>query len=337
MSQPRPLRDGEMARLPTTANVEDPATTAQGPQSWSDVARVSTAAAFSTLTQFPFDLIGSQFLLGDKSLMNDIPIMQGVDQLCKGSMRHYMSLPNGMFCAFYPDYFGQFGRTPYMSISDVEITDLNIVLNDESIVTHMYVNGNTTAPLSPNAAGLDQINQVMSVGVITIDDVFQKNGLNFIDNPGAASGIFTAADGTVTGVSNVDLQNGATPDLGPQYYEGITAESKAFLETYGTRPKIMNEPLIRSPWFEFVTAYNEFAYNWTMHTATNVGLTFMPEIMAGGIVNLEDHDINMYVEAVTHQWNYESGFETSAYLSAPTSSASGSVPGLVLFGKAKTE
>jgi hypothetical protein len=232
-----------------------------------------------------------------------------------------------MFCAFYPDYFGQFGRKPYMSISDLEITDLNIVLSDDSIVTHMYVNGNTTNPLTPS---VDQINQVLSVGVITIDDVFQKNGLNFIDNPNAVTGITSAGD---NGISNVDLQNGATPDGAPQFYEGIGAEAKAFLETYGTRPKVINEPLIRSPWFEFVTAYNEFAFNWTMHTATTVGLTFMPEIMAGGIINLENHHINMYVEAVTHTWSYESGFETSAYLSAPTTDKEGEVPGLVIFGR----
>jgi len=330
MDQPRPLRDGAMARLPNSTNTDptqNPAATGTGPQSWSDFARISTSAAFSTLTQFPFDLVGSQFLIGDKSLMNDIPIMQGMEQLCKGSMRHYMSLPNGMFCAFYPDYFGQFGRTPYMSISDLEITDFNIVLNDESIVTHMYVNGNTTNPLTPS---VDQINQVLSVGVITIDDVFQKNGLNFIDNPNAVTGITPTGS---NGVSNVDLQNGATPDNAPQFYEGISAEAKAFLETYGTRPKVINEPLIRSPWFEFVTAYNEFAYNWTMHTATTVGLTFMPEVMAGGIISLEDHGINMYVEAVTHTWSYESGFETSAYLSAPTTNKPGEVPGLVIFGK----
>jgi hypothetical protein len=331
-NNPKPVWNGAVVRLPSSTNTEptqSPAAKGTGPQSWSELQRISTSAAFSTLTSFPFDLVGSSFLIGDKSLMNDVPIMQGVEQLSKGSMRHYMSLPNGMFCAFYPDYFGQFGRTPYMSIDDVEITDLNIVLNDESIVTHMYVNGNTTNPLNPS---VNQIDQVLSVGVITIDDVFQKNGLNFISNPGQATGIQTAAEGSTPTISNVDLQNAATPENTPQFYDGIGAEAKAFLETYGTRPKVLNEPLIRSPWFEFVTAYNEFAYNWTMHTATTVGLVFMPELIAGGLITLADHGINMYVEAVTHTWNYETGFETSAYLSAPTTNREGEAPGLVIFG-----
>lgn len=328
---PKPLWNGVVVRLPGGTNTDpkqDPPTTGQGPQSWADLMRLSTSAAFATLTSFPFDLIGSSLLIGDKSLMNDVPVIQGVEQLCKGSMRHYMSLPNGMFCAFYPDYFGQFGRTPYMSISDVEITDLNITLNDESIVTHMYVNGNTINPLTPS---INQQNQVLSVGVITIDDVFQRDGLNFISSPEAATGLNKTEGGT-PGISNVDLQNSATPDGVPQFYDGIGADAKAFLETYGTRPKVINEPLIRSPWFEFVTAYNEFAYNWTMHTATTVGLVFMPELMAGGLINLADHGINMYVEAVTHSWNYETGFETSAYLSAPTTTKKDKVPGLVIFG-----
>jgi hypothetical protein len=323
---PKPVHNGEIVRSPDTQKQDNPDDNAQSgfQPTWSDLAKVSTAAAFTTITAFPFDLIGSSFLIGEKSLMNDVPVMQGIDQLCKGSMRHYMSLPNGMFCAFYPDHFGTFGREPYLEISDIDVIDFNIVLNDEPIVTHMYVNGNTINPLKNS---VDQLDQVNSVGVITIDDVFSNNGLNIIGEPDAATGL--SGDNEP---DNFDPENAAAPDY-PQYYDSMSKDALDFIGTYGARPKIMNEPLIRSPWFEFATAYNLFLYNWSMHTATTVQLAFMPEIIAGGIVHFSDQKINMYVEGVTHSWNYSSGFETSAYLSAPSTTATEGQrpPGLVIY------
>lgn len=328
---PSPVWNGATARLPESAgaNADSPAGGDKQTLTWSDLARISTASAFSTLTAFPFDLIGSGFLIGEKSLMNDVPIVRGIEEFCKGSMRHYMSLPNGQFCAFYPDFFGVYGRKPYLNIKDIEIIDLNIVINDEPIVTHMYVNGNTINPLQ---GGVDIMDKVLSVGVITIDDVFQGNGLNFINNPDAVTGA------NLSTPSNFQLDNAASPATFTQYYDDIDPNTVKFLETYGARPKVVNEPLIRSPWFEFVSAYNQFAYNWTMHTATNVQLTFMPELMAGGLVRFEDHNIVMYVEGVNHVWDYSTGFETSAYLTAPSTDPGDeetpTVPGLAIFRSA---
>ena len=327
---PKPIWDGATVRLPQNTVPDGNANTGgdiKSATTWSDIARIATSAAFSTLTAFPWDNIGSSLLIGEKSLMNDVPVMQGIEQMCKGSMRKFMSLPNGMFCAFYPDEFGRFGRKPYMKISDVEVIDLNIVLNDEPIVTHMYVNGQTTSPLMPS---IDQTNQIMSVGVITIDDVL-SGGLNIVKTPESVTGI--TGDASSNSPENVNLTNAAVPDDYPQFNDGLSREAIEFLQVYGTRPLVQNEPLIRSPWFEFATAYNEFAHHWAMHTATTVTLTFMPEIMTGGLVQFDDQNIIMYVEGVNHTWNYSSGFETSAYLSSPSTDdkRGDGVPGLVLF------
>jgi hypothetical protein len=327
---PKPIWDGATVRLPQNTVPDGNENTGgdiKSATTWSDIARIATSAAFSTLTAFPWDLVGSSLLIGEKSLMNDVPVMQGIEQLCKGSMRKFMSLPNGMFCAFYPDEFGRFGRKPYMSISDVEIIDFNIVLNDEPVVTHMYVNGQTTSPLVPS---VNQTNQIMSVGVITIDDVLSGN-LNIVKSPESVTGI--TGDASDNSPENISATNAATPEDYPQFNDGLSKEALEFLQVYGTRPLVQNEPLIRSPWFEFATAYNEFAHHWAMHTATTVTLTFMPEIMTGGLVKFDDQNIIMYVEGVNHTWNYSSGFETSAYLSSPSTDdkKGDGVPGLVLF------
>ena len=333
-SDPKPVWNGQTVHLPNdaaggSAGGAGTGTTNNIIATWSDLAKMNTASAFSTIVAFPFDVIGSVALVGDKSLMNDVPIMEGAQQLCRGSMRSFMSLPDGKFCAFYPDYFGTFGRTPYLEIYDIEIVDFNIVLSDESLVTHMYVNGQTLYP----GANIDELSRIMSVGVITVDDVFQQNGLNFINKPSTMLGNEKTLAETVTNAPFA-VKNTVDPAGFSQFYDGISDAATSFLEVFGTRPKVIEDTLIKSPWFEFITAYNNFAYNWSMQMATNVELTFMPEIMAGGLITFPEHGINMYVEAVHHSWDYKAGFQTTAYLTAP-STTNGSVPGMVIWDGVK--
>lgn len=327
---PKPVWNGQTVHLPDSASAGGGGggggtdTTNDIIVTWADLARMNVASAFNTIVAFPFDVIGSVAYRGDKSLMNDVPIMEGAQQLCRGSMRSLMSLPDGKFCAFYPDYFGTFGRTPYLEIYDIEIVDFNIVLNDESLVTHMYVNGQTLYP----GANIDELARIMSVGVVTIDDIFQKDGLNFIKDPTLVLGDSESLS-KIAASAPFAVKNKVDPVQFTQFYEGISDAATAFLEVFGTRPKVIEDPIIKAPWFEFVTAYNNFAYNWSMQMATNVELTFMPEVMAGGLIKFPEHDIVMYVEAVHHSWDYKSGFQTTAYLTAP--STTGSVPGMVIW------
>jgi hypothetical protein len=43
----------------------------------------------------------------------------------------------------------------------------------------------------------------------------------------------------------------------------------------------------------------------------------MPELYPGGIVAMEDHGVQCYIDSVTHSFDYESGFTTQANLSSP--------------------
>lgn len=331
-NNPKPEWNGETVRLPASTVKDSTNENNSGSitPTWGDIAMIATASAFTTITQFPTDLFGSRFLVGDKSLMNDRPVMDAVMQLSKGSMREFMSLPNGMFCAFYPDRFGVFGRKPYLQIDDVEIIDFNIDLDDGPLVTHMYVNGATIDPLG---SGVTQEDMILSTGVVTMDDVFRQNKSGFVYDAQSISGVSSE-------IKNIDIKNEISDALASdygsdytQYFQGASDKSIRFFEIYGPRPKIDNDPLIRSPWFEFVSAYNQFTYNWSMHTATSVELTFMPELMAGGLVEFKQHDVVMYVEGVVHRWDYTSGFETTAYLSSPSTKrkSDGMVPGMVIF------
>jgi hypothetical protein len=71
-----------------------------------------------------FDAVEASMLTGEKSLLNDKPLLPFIQQLCSASLRHFQSLPDGRFYGFYPDYFGEMNQhPPYWNIDDVEILD----------------------------------------------------------------------------------------------------------------------------------------------------------------------------------------------------------------------
>jgi hypothetical protein len=71
-------------------------------------------------------------------------------------------------------------------------------------------------------------------------------------------------------------------------------------------------------------AYQKFLLAWSRQFLTPFTFTFMPELFPGGKVGFPDHALQMYIEEVTHEWDYESGFMTQANLSAPAVFETGS-------------
>lgn len=282
---------------------------------FNDLLKLTFASAFTTQFSFPSNFLESQILSGERALMNDISVLEGVDKLCKASMRHYMSLPSGEFLAFFPDYFGSFDRKPYWSILDTEITNLGINLSDDNLVTHAFVTGGTLTPGEVNF-----LNKALSLGVVSVEQIFS-------DQDFVSGGAAFFAGGKVRPEAHDLIQA-----IGNQQKQGVDtlALSAAFLGTYGLRPMSVENPIIRSQVVEFLYAWQLFMYQWAAQFATRCEFTFMPELMTGGRVALPDHDLELYIESVTHDWNYEDGFTTSATMMAPQSTNKEKWPGMAM-------
>lgn len=253
---------------------------------------VGTAAAFGLILEGPTqeDRFLSQNLAGQKSYMNDKPLIEFIDQLCTASMRHYQSLPDGRFYAFFPDYFGGFNhRAPYWEIDDIEIIDMTIYLSDTDLKTHVYVVGETM-PVG-SAEGPVDMNKLMSSGVISIFDAFNLNWL---------------------GTSNGDKV-------------GLFSDATKFMEKYGVRPHYEKAASIHAPYFELFNAFQKFLFLWSRQFLTSCDFTFMPEIYPGGRVSIKDRGLVCYVDSVKHEFDYESGFTTTAQLSAPSADVNSEV------------
>lgn len=249
-----------------------------------------SAEAFVAELQFPSveDQVTAIALGAEhKGLMHDQSLMPFVQQVTQASMRSFQSLPNGDFYAFYPDYFGEMGHhKPYWMIRDIEILSGGINLTDDALATHVFAVGDNTWPVNN-----ELLNMLFSAGTVNVFNAFLGKGI--VDAPTAKG------KGDMGSLMNA-------------------SEAVKFIQRYGARPLVQNYPMVRSPIFEMLLAYQQFLLAWSNQFKTPFTFTFMPELFPGGKVGFPDHGIQMYINSVTHEWNYEEGgFTTTADLSAP--------------------
>lgn len=281
------------ANVKLTGNTNVPG---EGNSSSSAQNMMSEAAATAFTNEISFPSVEEQVvavaLTGQKSLMNDKSVMPFVQQLCQASMRNFMSLPNGDFFAFYPDYFGEMGhRKPYWLIDDIEVLGGGINLTDDNLATHVFAVGDNTWPVNN-----ELLNMLFSAGTISVFNAFESAGI---------------LDRSSENVAN----NKTNPGFSSVMDKG---EAVAFLQRYGARPLVLDFPMIRSPLYEMLMAYQQFMMAWSRQFITPFTFTFMPEIFPGGKLGFPNHGLQMYVESVQHSWDLETGFTTTAQLSAPS-------------------
>jgi hypothetical protein len=237
-----------------------------------------------------------------KGLMHDQALMPFVQQVCQASMRSFQSLPNGDFFAFYPDYFGEMGQhEPYWLIDDVEILNGEIDLTDDALATHVYAVGDNTYPVSE-----ELMNELFSAGTITIFNAFQADIVDTNVNGQDSKKQKKKGSNAVT---NEDTGLLAVMDA---------SEATEFIKRFGARPLVQNYPQVRSTIFEMMLAYQQFMLAWSNQFVTPFSFTFMPEVFPGGKVAFPSHGFKMYVNQVTHTFDYTEGFTTTAQLSAPS-------------------
>lgn len=284
-------------------------------------AGAGAAGAFFGTLDLPsvYDQFAAIQLSGDKSLMNDKPLLPFIQQMCEASLREFMSTPDGKFFAFYPDYFGEMNhRPPYWEIDDIEVLDGGIDLSDDALVTHMYVIGDTINPLGADIDVPNVLNSVFTSGVVTIFNAFMSDAvIDRSDTEASANAKRTAAQ------LAQQAAQGTQPLPGKDDPRGLDiildrADAVAFLQRYGARPMVDNMPMVKHAWFEMFLAYQRFMLSWSKQFESTFTFTFMPELFPGGKVGFPDHGLQMYIEEVTHSFDYESGFTTQATLSAPS-------------------
>lgn len=228
------------------------------------------------------DNVESHILTGQRAFLNDVKLLNTVSELCKASMREFQSGPNGDFVAWFPDWFGVWGKTPTMVIEDIELIDCKFSITDKALITHVGIAGATQG----FDESVDLPEWLTTRGIVTIE---QQELLKFILH------------------------------ISPS--DKVVVESGDFLQTFGMRLMRESVGIIRSHAWEYTYALFAFMKQWTLQYRTPVNLTFMPELYPGMRIRLPDtarhKSVEMYIESVTHSGSRTGGFTTTIDVSCP--------------------
>lgn len=225
----------------------------------------------------------SEVLTGKHASLNDQPLIKIVKALCSARMCHFQSGPDGSFNAFYPDYFGLQGDAPDLTLEDIEVKDFTIMVNDNALATHVFSQGSQ----GPDGTVFQGVaGYLNSPGLVTVEDEW--------------------------------LFKLATQEM---YFQPEFDNAEEFLGRYGIRP-FREEPFSNinskdNPAAMLVVAIKVFMEKWAQQYETTVSLTFMPELFPGMRLQLASHNLGVYVQSVSHSFDYSSGFTTTCSVMAP--------------------
>jgi cell wall-associated NlpC family hydrolase len=219
----------------------------------------------------------ADFFTGEKAFIDDQPLIQMIQAICKAGLRNFASAPTGEFIAYYPDWFGLDGKQAVLQLQDIEMKDVRINYSDDPLTTHVYIAGDMTMQ--------GQVQQPLgwldTCGVVTVEDQWLYDRLTRIE-PGAVM------------------------------------DPTTLMNRFGVRPYKEEYALAASHALEFLIAAHLFMLKWAEQYQTHVEFTWMPELFPGMRVQLVNHNLQVYVTEVTHTFDMESGFSTSAEIMAPS-------------------
>lgn len=259
------------------ANANDPLTVtgSNGKQQY------NTANLFNTIFTLPqIDPRAIMFYGSARAFITDEPVLNSIAQLCTASLRSFQSAPNGDFVAWFPDFFGIYGKTPALQLRDIEIVDFKIQVSDAPLATHVAVVGDTA---SISTFGPTMADWLSTEGIVSLQETSIMNIL------------FGGSDKT------------------------LNFNPGAFLAKFGMRPYVVTKPTIKSNLLEFLCGIMTFMEKWADQYSTTVTTTFLPEVYPGMLIQLPDQgNLQVYVQQVQHNISRSSGFTTQMTITAPT-------------------
>jgi murein DD-endopeptidase MepM/ murein hydrolase activator NlpD len=170
----------------------------------------------------------------------------------------------------------------------------------------------TISPIETINLDIDISDEELTTHVFTTGDVYMDGQIDIIDKMAStvASVEQTETFQTLVNVNNFDALE--------------------FLKRYGARPKEENRVDIKHSLLQFMYGWMTFLELWAKQFYCFPEFTFMPELFPGSTVEFKaPHDMQFYVQEVSHSFDRASGFSTSASFIAP-STRGGYNPAMVL-------
>lgn len=277
------------------------------------------ANQFNSVTDYPL----ANMLTGERALANDEKLWNQVKKAVNASLRSCSSDPDGNFIAWYPDYFGKYGKTPKVIIEDVELSDLSISQSDKEFYSHVFCPGY-------NLNG-DKFGIVYSSGVVSIESndaaELSQAALGMGDQvvSDAVSPLLDALiyipEGEEWKYTPAELYRryGARPIATPSLPSFAGSGGKP-IEDQKDSEEAADYSKSPEHILPFLYALYEFMSHWAKQYTANIDTTFMPEVFPGMRIKVASFDISFYVERVTHNMSYTGGFTTKMTCTCPVGS-----------------
>lgn len=226
--------------------------------------------------------IAGQFT-GDKAFIEGQALLQMVAGIATARLCNWGSGPDGSLIFWYPDYWGLNGKPAVMSLADIELKDCTINFSDDPLTTHVYINGSTTMGLS-DTSYTELAGWLSTTGVVTVEQ------------PWLYAMLMSVAPG--------DLDKGISGEL--------------LMRQFGVRPYSATYACAgQGSELEFLIGIQVFMQKWAEQYKTTVSMTFMPELFPGMRCILREHNLEVYVAGVQHNFDFEQGFTTDVTIMAP--------------------
>jgi murein DD-endopeptidase MepM/ murein hydrolase activator NlpD len=159
----------------------------------------------------------------------------------------------------------------------------------------------TISPIETVDLSIDLGDEELTTHVFTTGDVYMDGQIDVIDKMAST---VASVEQTETFQTLVNVNN---------------FNALEFLNRYGARPKEENRPDIKHSLLQFMYGWMTFLELWSKQFYCFPEFTFMPELFPGGTVEFKaPHDMQFYVQEVTHNFDRAGGFSTSASFIAPS-------------------
>lgn len=276
----------------------------------------STAYFFSNqFKQFEESAV-AEALRGERALANDEKVWNSVIKMVNASMRVCSSAPSGEFIAWYPDYWGLADNTVVLELDDIELINLTSTQSDSKYFSHVY------------CTGVDSGGSILQV--------YQSQGVVSIESDIGALMQEAAVNDSVSMEASDEPSYLMRHLINIPKGEEWMYSPKELYRRYGARPtssslnSVIEEPDDESgsPQYilPFLYALYSFMKNWAEQCRIVVSVTFNPSLLPGMRVAIPSLGVSFYIEEVTHNMNYVSGFTTQITAICPTGTL---FPGMV--------
>ena len=228
----------------------------------------------------------SQELGKYSNLYDNVPCLDFVKSVCSATMRSFISLPDGSFCAFVPDYYGFFQDVTkvenIVDIPDVDLVDYKVNMSKSSYKSHVFL---LTNEQFGNVYGWASDNDIETIIRLT-----------------ESSGIVSFQRDADRLTSFLNIEASGFPQSAKGFTDLMNAWGVSVLKR--TDPNIVSHPLTA------IEALKMLIDAWANVFTADIKLAFRPDLFPGLRLRIASAGVIVFIKSVTHTWTSTQGGST---------------------------